>query len=288
MIIKAILVLGVLGLVFGMILDYASKKFAVEVDPKEEEVLNALPGANCGGCGFPGCGGLAAAIAKGEAPVNGCPVGGADTAAKIASIMGVEAGAGDKMVAKVLCKGTCENTKQKYEYSGIKDCRAASVLIGGPKGCEYGCLGLGSCVQVCEFDAIHIIDGVAVVDEEKCVNCGKCIAICPKNLIESKPANKAVVVECKSKAFGKDVKNVCDVGCIGCGICEKTCKFDAIHVVDHIAVVDYDKCKECNMCVKKCPTGAISEKIRKKPPVKPKPKTVEKPVEKEEVKTEDK
>lgn len=289
LIVYAVVVLGILGLIFGIILDFASKKFAVEVDPKEAEVLEVLPGANCGGCGFPGCGGLAAAIAKGEAPVNGCPVGGAAVAEKVAAIMGVEAGAGEKIVANVRCKGTCEATKEKYEYSGIQDCRAAASLIGGAKSCSYGCLGLGTCVQVCNFDAIHVVDGVAVVDEEKCVNCGKCIDICPKGLIERKPANKAVTVQCKSNDFGKTVKDNCSVGCIGCGICFKECPFDAIIFEDKLARIDYEKCKQCNKCAMKCPTKVIKPKERKKPVVKAQPKPEKPKVEeaKAEVKPEE-
>ncbi len=268
LIVYAIVVLGVLGLIFGMILDFASKKFAVEVDEREAEILTVLPGANCGGCGYPGCGGLAAAIAKGDAPVNGCPVGGEAVAEKVADIMGVTAGSGEKMVAHVRCKGTCEATKNKYEYSGVQDCRAAASLIGGPKGCSYGCLGLGTCVQVCAFDAIHVVDGVAVVDEEKCVNCGKCIDICPKGLIEHKPVSKEVTVECMSNEFGKAVKDNCSVGCIGCGICFKECPFDAIIFENKLARIDYDKCKQCNKCADKCPTKVIKPKERKKPAVK--------------------
>lgn len=263
--IMAVIVLGVLGLIFGLILDFASKKFAVEVDPREEQVLAALPGANCGGCGFPGCGGLAAAIASGNAPVNACPVGGAATAAKVAEIMGIEAETGARKVAKVICKGNLDNAANKYIYDGYADCRAAAVLNGGPKVCKYGCLGLGSCVQVCAFDAIHIVNGVAVVDEDKCVNCGKCIDICPKQIIKRKPVDKQVVVECNSLDFGKTVKDACSVGCIGCGICFKTCKFDAIIFEDKLARIDYDKCVQCNMCADKCPTKAIKPKERKQP-----------------------
>lgn len=282
LIIYAVIVLGLLGLIFGIILDFASKKFAVEVDEREAKILTVLPGANCGGCGYPGCGGLAAAIAKGEAPVNGCPVGGATVAEKVAGIMGVEAGSGEKMVAHVRCKGDCESSKTKYDYSGITDCRAAASLIGGPKGCSYGCLGIGTCVQVCKFDAIHVVNGVAVVDEEKCVNCGKCINVCPKGLIESKPVNKAVMVDCMSKDFGKAVKENCSVGCIGCGLCEKECPFDAIIFEDKLARVDYDKCKQCNKCATKCPTKVIKPKERKKIAIKPatKPAEVNKPEDK--------
>ncbi len=222
-ILKAIILLGGLGLIFGAILAYASKKFAVEVDEREEKILAVLPGANCGGCGFPGCGGLAAAIAKGDAPVNGCPVGGAAVAAKVGEIMGVAADSGERMVAAVKCSGTCDKAKDKYEHQGLKDCRAASALIGGSKACSAGCLGFGTCVSVCKFDAIKIENGVAVVDEEKCVNCGKCKEACPKALIVEKPASKEVFVKCNSHEFGKAVKVNCSAGCIGCGACAKVC-----------------------------------------------------------------
>ncbi|MEG0050555.1 MAG: RnfABCDGE type electron transport complex subunit B [Terrisporobacter sp.] len=260
-IIKAILLLGGLGLIFGAILAYASKKFAVEVDEKEENILAVLPGANCGGCGFAGCGGLAAAIAKGEAPVNGCPVGGATVAAKVGEIMGVAVGSGERIVAAVKCKGTCGKAKDKYEHQGLKDCRAASVLIGGPKACSSGCLGYGTCVSVCKFDAIKIEDGVAVVDEDKCVLCGKCIDICPKALITKKPASKEVFVKCNSHEFGKAVKQNCSAGCIGCGACAKVCPVEAITMDNKLAIVDQEKCIGCKVCVEKCPTKVIEGDI---------------------------
>lgn len=260
-ILKAIILLGGLGLIFGAILAYASKKFAVEVDEREEQILEVLPGANCGGCGFPGCGGLAAAIVKGEAPVNGCPVGGASVAVKVGEIMGVSASSEDKKVAAVKCMGTCEKAKNKYEYQGIKDCRAAAALIGGPKSCSAGCLGFGTCVSVCKFDAIKIEDGIAVVDEEKCVNCGKCMEACPKMLIVEKPATKEVFVRCNSHEFGKAVKINCSAGCIGCGACAKVCPVEAITLDNKLAVVNQEKCIGCKVCVEKCPTKVISGNI---------------------------
>ena len=182
--ILAPIVLCVLGIIFGIILAVASKVFAVEKDPREEAITECLPGANCGGCGFAGCDALAKAIANGQAPANACPVGGAPVGEKIASILGVDAGAADKKVAFVRCKGTCDKAKTLYTYTGIEDCAKATVVPGGsPKACSYGCMGFGSCVKACQFDAIHVIDGVAVVDKEKCVACGKCVAACPKGLI---------------------------------------------------------------------------------------------------------
>ncbi|RDY24046.1 RnfABCDGE type electron transport complex subunit B [Romboutsia maritimum] len=263
-ILKAILFLGVLGLIFGAILEYASKKFAVEVDERVEKILEVLPGANCGGCGFPGCSGLATAVVEGKAPVNGCPVGGATVASKVGAIMGVSEQEGVKQVAKVICKGTCEKAKNKYEYEGISDCRAAAVLNSGAKACKFGCLGLGTCKDVCKFGAISIEDGVAVIDEEKCVLCGKCIDICPKGIIVKKPYKQQVVVECNSKEFGKTVKEKCSVGCIGCGLCAKSCKFEAIEFENKIAKINYDKCVQCMVCVEKCPTKVIKGDLTKR------------------------
>lgn len=262
-IVVSVLVLGILGLIFGVVLAFASQKFAVETDDRVDAILEVLPGANCGGCGFPGCGGLATAIVEGNAPVNGCPVGGSVVAAQVGEIMGVAAEDGEKKVAKVICKGDCSNSKNKYEYEGMMDCRSANVLNSGSKSCKYGCLGLGTCKNVCNFGAISIIDGVAVIDEEKCVDCGKCMEVCPKGIIKEKPINKGVVVECNSKDFGKDVKEKCIVGCIGCGLCAKACEYGAIIFEDKIARVDYDKCVECMECVKKCPTKVIKGNLAK-------------------------
>ncbi|MCR8746497.1 RnfABCDGE type electron transport complex subunit B [Romboutsia lituseburensis] len=261
---SSVLVLGILGLIFGAVLAYASKKFAVEVDPRVEAILQALPGANCGGCGFPGCGGLASAIAEGNAPVNGCPVGGSDCSAKIGEIMGLKAEEGEKKVAKVICKGNCMSSKDKYTYEGIQDCRSANTLNGGAKSCKYGCLGLGTCRDYCKFGAISIIDGVAVIDEEKCVMCGKCMEVCPKGIIISKPQKQEIIVECNSRDFGKAVKEKCSVGCIGCGLCAKACKFDAIEFENKIAKINPEKCVGCMECVQKCPTKVISGSLKKR------------------------
>ena len=213
----------------------------------------ALP---CGGCGFPGCDGLAAAIVEGKAPVNGCPVGGAAAAEKIAKVLGVEVAEGDRQVAHVYCNGGC-NAVDKAVYEGLQDCNAAMRVAGGPKACAFGCMGLGSCVKACAFDAIHIVDGVAKVDTDKCVACGKCVSTCPKKIINLVSEVKKVHVNCVNKDKGPAVMKVCSNGCIGCKMCEKTCKFDAIHVVDGVAKIDYDKCKNCKMCTKACPKGCI-------------------------------
>ncbi len=262
-----ILSIGGLGVVFGAGLGIAGEVFKVEEDPKLGEILEVLPGANCGGCGFPGCGGLAAAIASGNAPVNGCPVGGAAVAEKVAAIMGVEASSGAPVAAFVKCGGTCEKAKDKYEYFGIEDCNmAVQLAAGGSRSCSYACLGLGSCKKACAFDAIEIQDGIAVVDKDKCVACGQCVSACPKHIIELLPAKNKIKVKCSSKDIGKNVMQVCSVGCIACKICEKNCPFDAIHVIDNLAVIDYDKCKACGICANKCPKGTITGK-KPAPPV---------------------
>lgn len=260
-IINPILSIGGLGVVFGAGLGIAGEVFKVEEDPKIGEILEVLPGANCGGCGFPGCGGLATAIAAGQAPVNACPVGGASCAEKVGAIMGIEASTADPIAAFVKCGGTCEKAKNDYEYFGINDCNMAVQLAGGgSKSCGFACIGLGSCKKACAFDAIEIIDGIAVIDKEKCVACGKCVSTCPKRIIEMLPAKNKVKVQCSSKEAGKNVMQVCSVGCIACKICEKNCPFDAIHVIDNLAVIDYDKCKACGICANKCPKSTITGK----------------------------
>lgn len=257
-IIIATVVVSAVGLFIGLFLGIAGIKFAVEVDEKEEAVLGVLPGNNCGGCGYPGCSGLAAAIAKGEAPVNACPVGGEPVGKQIAEIMGVEAGETARMVAFVKCQGDCEKTTMDYDYTGVEDCAMLSfVPNGGPKSCNYGCLGYGSCVKACPFDAIHVVNGVAVVDKEACKACGKCVAACPKNLIELIPYDAKYVVACSSHDKGPVTMKDCTVGCIGCTLCAKNCPNDAVKIENFLSTIDQDKCEGCGICMEKCPKKTI-------------------------------
>ncbi len=268
---QSIASLGILGAAFGTLLAFASSKFSVEIDPKVEAIQNALPGANCGACGYPGCAGLAAAIANGKAPVDACPVGGAPVAANVGQIMGQTLSSeGVVKVASLMCSGDCN---QRGSYTGIETCRAANLLGGGAESCSYGCLGYADCVRVCPFDAISMNEkGIPVIDEDKCQNCGKCVKECPKQLFIVVPKASAVHVNCSSQDTGADTRKTgCTTGCIACGICEKNCPYGAIHVVKdastdswpnprklkNLAVIDYDKCTGCGVCVSKCPTKSL-------------------------------
>lgn len=258
-VVSATVMVGGTGIVIGILLGLAAKKLEVEIDEKEGIVLELLPGVNCGACGYPGCDGLAAAIASGKAPANACTVANSDTHLKIADVMGSEVEATARQVAFVMCAGTEDKTRDKLNYYGEQDCRKAYETPGnGPKQCNYGCMGYGSCVRVCQFDAIHIVDGIALVDKEKCTACGLCVDECPKDIIELIPyEGTGHFVMCYSNDKGKDVKGSCDIGCIGCKLCEKACQYDAVHVTDFLAKIDYDKCVNCGECAKKCPTKVI-------------------------------
>lgn len=246
-----------LGLLMGALLALASKLFAVKKDEKAEAIKECLPGANCGGCGYSGCDAYAAAVSAGDAPVNKCSVGGAEAASKIAQIMGVDAGAQVRMRAQVMCSGTGEYAKKKYIYEGIDDCVAASKIGGGDKMCKNGCIGLGTCVRACPFDAIVVEDGVAAVDYSKCKGCGICVSACPKGIIKLIPFDAKHWVGCMSVDDGKNTRKVCDVGCISCKLCQKNCPAGAINVDNFVASIDYDKCTGCDICTDKCPRHII-------------------------------
>ncbi len=258
-IINAVLVLGVTGACFGALLAVASKIFYVPQDPRIDEVREFLAGANCGACGFPGCDGYAAAVVAGAAP-NLCTPAGAAANAKIASVMGLDAKADVKCVARVACGGKLDTALPLFDYVGPQDCSAAMRFgNNGPKLCPASCIGMGSCVHACKFDALEVIDGVAVVDREKCVGCMACQSACPKGIIEKVPYHSPAHVRCSSKDKGPVVMKRCKVGCISCTKCVKTCEFDAIHMVEGIAVINYEKCTGCKKCIAACPRKIIEE-----------------------------
>jgi len=248
---------GIAALLAGG-LGYASHHFKVEQDPRVGKVEDALPGANCGACGYAGCESFAEAVVNGEAPVGGCPVGGDGTASQIADIMGADSGSSDKMVAELLCAGGIKETKKEGTYNGIQTCKAAHQVNGGEKVCQYSCLGFGDCESICPFDAIEMGEnGLPIIDPDKCTACGKCIEECPRNILTLAPFTAKNHIRCSSHNTGSTVRKTCEVGCIGCGICANSCPVDAIEMHDNLAVIDYDKCVNCGICADKCPTGTI-------------------------------
>ncbi len=256
----AIITLTSLGFIFGAGLALASKKFRITQDPKLEQVFNLLPQANCGACGNAGCAGFAQALVVGESAINRCSVLTEDNAKKIASILGVDNKSTGKKIAVLCCSGDKNTVRNKYNYNGTKDCLAANILQLGPKQCIFGCIGFASCVQFCPFGAITMEDsGLPKVDYAKCKACSKCIEICPKDLFKLIPEDKPIFVACSSHYAGKQVKDACNKGCIACRICERVCKYDAIHVIDNIAVIDYNKCTLCGECIKACPVKVIKK-----------------------------
>ncbi|MCD6418224.1 RnfABCDGE type electron transport complex subunit B [bacterium] len=262
-IIGALLELGFFGLLFGIGLALAAKKFAVEVDPRVEMVMEVLPNANCGACGYPGCSGFAKAVVAGEAPVSGCIPGGSEVTEKIGKILGVSAEAKEPLVAVVKCNGGVR-AKDKFLYDGIADCRAAYLVGDGLKMCSYGCLGFGTCVDACPFDSLSMgPDGLPVNDFEKCTGCGICVDVCPTGVMQLVPKNKPIYVACNSRDKGAFVRKACQSGCIACMLCEKHCDFDAIHIKENLASIDFDKCKLCGVCIEVCPTDTILNKFKK-------------------------
>lgn len=256
-IIWAVIWFLILGLGFGLVLAFAAKIFAVETDERIEQIIEVLPAANCGGCGFTGCAALAEAVVNGKAKTGGCPVGGAEVAKKVADIMGDTAETGARYRAQVMCSGTSALAKQKYEYQGIGDCISANRLAGGAKSCPNGCLGLGTCIKNCKFGAIKIIGGIAAVDYDKCKACGACVTACPKKIIKLIPFDATHWVGCMSVDKGAVTRKYCDVGCIACKLCEKKCEAAAIKVNDMVASIDYSKCTHCAKCESACPRRVI-------------------------------
>ena len=252
-----------IGLVAAVVLYFVAQKFMVEEDPRIDDVEKMLPGANCGGCGFPGCRGLATALVEQE-DISSlyCSVGGGECMKSIADYLGKAAPVKEPQVATVRCGGTCEKRPRTTTYGGTRSCAIAAGVYKGETDCAYGCLGYGDCVEACAFDAIHINPetGLAEVDADKCTACGACVQACPKGVIELRkkwPKNRAIYVSCVSKEKGPVTMKACKAGCIGCGKCLKVCEFGAITIENNLAFIDSTKCRLCRKCVAECPTGAI-------------------------------
>ncbi|MBW2989771.1 Fe-S cluster domain-containing protein [Candidatus Woesearchaeota archaeon] len=260
MIIESIIVLGALGLVFGLMLAFFSRKFKVDEDPRISRVIKVLPGTNCGACGYAGCSDYAKAVTESrDVPIGLCVLGQKETAEKIGKILERKIERETVQLAALLkCKGGRKETRKAFNYEGIRMCKAASSINRWPSSCSYGCIGLGDCVKSCKFDALKIgDDGLPVVDREKCVGCGACVKACPNSLFKLVPKDKNIHVLCSSKDLAKDVIASCSVGCIACKACERACPEDAIHVNGNIAEIDYSKCTQCGKCVIACPMNII-------------------------------
>ena len=252
-----LLLFALLGGLFGLLLAVAARAFAVKEDERLAPVREALPGGNCGGCGYSGCDAYAAAVVRGEAPPDLCGVGGAESAAQIAAVMGLAVSGKKPLSAVVLCSGCDGVALKKYHYAGAPDCHSAARMAGGDKRCAHSCIGLGSCAAVCPFGAISVADGVAKIDPAACRACGLCVSACPMGVIRLLPKDAPLAVLCSSHEDGKSTRAACTVGCIGCRICEKKCPTHAIRVENNLALIDPDLCTGCGACAQACPRKII-------------------------------
>ena len=257
-VILSVVIVTIIGIIAGVGLSVASVIMKVPVDEKAQQIREALPGANCGACGFSGCDGYAKALSEGKTDkTNLCTPGGQAAADKIAEIMGVSGGVAEKRVAKVKCLGTCDKTQKQVNYKGIRNCRAAKQILAGGGACSFSCIGYGDCVAVCPQKAISIDRGVAFVDAESCIGCGLCAKQCPQGVIALVPETAKSVVACSNRDKGVMTRKACSIGCIGCMKCAKNCEADAITVSGNLAAIDYAKCTGCGKCAEVCTTGCI-------------------------------
>jgi len=255
-----VIVMGGLAAIYALGLGIAARIFYVYVDPKIPQVEELLGGANCGGCGYAGCSDCAAAIVAEKAPVSACVAVGPDKWEAIAKILGKTVEVGERQVAHIMCRGDRENAKRRFQYMGIEDCRAAMLVAGGDKECQFGCLGLGTCVKNCPFGALSMGEnGIPIVDRDKCTGCGTCSRVCPRGIPKLLPESQKVATVCNSHDGPPLVKKLCAVGCLGCGICKKVCPEKAVTVQSFLSIVDPSKCNLCGKCIEKCPTGAIHQ-----------------------------
>ena len=261
MILTTALTIGLMGFVCASALALAARFLAVHEDPRVEQVVELLPGANCGGCGFAGCADYAKAIVVDGAKINLCAPGGKEVIDQIAACLGVEATAAERKVALVLCGGDSTKAPRRFAYNGVADCRAAHAVDGGDKFCRYGCLGYGSCARACPVGAIELNDNhLAVIHPELCIGCSACVKTCPRGLIKMVPDSRSIHVLCSSRDKGPLVKKACSVGCIGCTVCTKLAEDEAITMDGFLAVVDYDKELTNEKVVEKCPSKCIVQR----------------------------
>lgn len=266
--VTAVVSLTGLGLVAAFGLSLASKKFHVDVDPRLETIEGILPGLNCGACGYAGCSGFAGGLLEGEAEPTGCAPGGEDVISQLADFLGLEVGDVVKKIAVLQCGGNCEKAAMEAEYEGVYDCRAAILVGGGGKACRYSCVGYGTCEAVCPFDAIVMKpDGLPVVYPDKCTACNKCVVACPRDVLALEPVEHQVRIRCSSTDTGGRVRKVCQVGCTGCGICEKVCPVEAARVDNNLAFITPEKCVECGICAANCPQDTITDDMLPRAPV---------------------
>lgn len=258
-VLPAALTVGSIALVLSVVIVLVFRFFAVESDERVEQLTEMLPGANCGGCGYSGCSGYAAALCGGkDGDFTKCTVGGKETADQVAAFFGQAPGEYVPKVARVRCQGSDQHVSNRFAYRGTYSCASAHNLSNGPTSCAYGCLGLGDCERACPYDAIEMINGLSVIHEEKCVACGHCVVACPRNIIEIMPKySNLYLVACMNPLAGGEVKKGCDIGCIGCRRCFKACPYEAITMEGNLAVIHQDKCQHCGECEKVCPTAAI-------------------------------
>jgi len=255
----ALAVIVAVSLLFGILLAVFIKFFGIEEDPRVAQIRECLPGINCGACGFKGCQDYAEAMAAGKAKPNLCIPGAEAVAKQLGEILGIEVEEPKDMVAFVHCNGTCDAALDKAVYDGIDTCRARAMICGGPKACNFGCLGCGDCAAVCVGDAICLEDGIARVNTSRCVGCGLCVKACPKHIISMVPQETAAAVFCSSHDKGADARKACKNACIACKKCEKTCPSGAITVKNNLAVIDYNLCTGCGACADVCPTGCLQK-----------------------------
>lgn len=261
-VILASVIMLALGGIFAVILAFLGNKLKVKRDERIDEVVKRLTGANCGGCGYAGCDAFATALCEGKAKLSDCPSTPADKKEEIAELLGISDDSGEPTVAVVKCNGG-NSCKDKYEYQGYGDCRSVQLLAGGRKECPVGCMGMGSCTDACPVYAAEVgADGYAVIDGSKCTSCGACMSACPKGLIERIPKSAKVYAACSNNCKGKDVRGICEHGCIGCTMCAKVCEGGAITMENNLPKFDYSKCTACFKCVEKCPTHVIKRILR--------------------------